>query len=111
MSNTEYCLIITTTDDLKIANDIISYLLKNNHAACVQIDEVSSWFCWGKKLCQSNEFRLMIKTLSSKYADVETIIVKYHNYNVPEIIKLDITSGLPQYLNWVKGSANTLNDI
>ena len=40
MSNTEYCLIITTTDDLKIANDIISYLLKNNHAAFVQIDEV-----------------------------------------------------------------------
>ena len=34
-----------------------------------------------------------------------------YNYNVPEIIKLDITSGLPQYLNWVKGSANTLNDI
>ena len=44
----------------------------------------------------------MIKTLSSKYADVEKIIVEYHNYNVPEIIKLDITSGLLQYLNWVK---------
>ena len=56
MSNTEYCLIITTTDDLKISNDIISYLLKNYYYACVKIDEVSSWFCWEKNFVNQMNF-------------------------------------------------------
>ena len=102
MNNTECCLIITTTDKLENANDIISYLIENKLAACVQLDEILSSFYWEKKLCQSKEFRLMIKTLSSKYDDVEKTILEYHNYSLPEIIKLDITSGLPQYLDWVK---------
>jgi periplasmic divalent cation tolerance protein len=44
----------------------------------------------------------MIKTLSTNYSDIEKAIIKHHNYSLPEIIKLDITSGLPQYLNWVR---------
>ncbi len=104
MNNTECCLIITTTDKLENANDIISYLIENKLAACVQLDEILSSFYWEKKLCQSKEFRLMIKTVSANYGAVEKAITKYHNYRLPEIIKLDITSGLPQYLNWVKES-------
>jgi periplasmic divalent cation tolerance protein len=100
--NTECCLIITSTDNLKTANEIISYLVENRLAACVHLDKVSSSFYWEKQLCKSKEFRLMIKTLSSKYDDVEKTILEYHNYSLPEIIKLDITSGLPQYLDWVK---------
>ena len=102
MNNTECCLIITTTDNLKNANEIISYLIENNLASCVQLDKVLSSFYWDKQLRQSNEFRLMIKTLSSKYDDVEKTILKYHDYSLPEIIKLDISSGLPQYLDWVR---------
>jgi uncharacterized protein involved in tolerance to divalent cations len=34
--------------------------------------------------------------------DSEKAIIKHHNYSLPEIIKLDITAGLSQYLNWVR---------
>lgn len=102
MKNIECCLIVTTTDNLKNANEITSYLIENKLAACVQVDKISSAFFWEGKICQSKEFRLMIKTLSSNYNAIEKAILQKHNYNLPEIIKLDITSGLPQYLNWVE---------
>lgn len=102
MNSMEFCIIITTTDNLENANEITSCLIKNKLAVCVQLEEVLSSFYWKEKLCQSKEFRLMIKTLSSNYKDIENTIIKYHNYSLPEIIKLDITSGLPQYLSWVR---------
>ena len=102
MNSTEFCVIITTTDNLGNANNITSYLIENKLAACVQLEEVLSSFYWEEKLCQSKEFRLMIKTLSASYSDVEKAIIKHHNYSLPEIIKLDITAGLSQYLNWVR---------
>lgn len=102
MNNVECCLIITTTDKLENANNIILYLIENKLAACVQLDEVLSYFHWEQKLCQSKEFRLMIKTLSDNYEAVEKAILKHHKYSLPEIIKLDITSGFTQYLHWVK---------
>jgi len=102
MNSTEFCVIITTTDNLENANEITSYLIENKLAACVQLEEVLSSFYWEEKLCQPKEFRLMIKTLSTNYSDIEKAIIKHHNYSLPEIIKLDITSGLPQYLNWVR---------
>ena len=71
MNSTEFCVIITTTDNLKNANDITSYLIENKLAACVQLEEVLSSFYWEEKLCQSKEFRLMIKALSASYSDVE----------------------------------------
>ena len=102
MNSTEFCIIITTTDNLKNANDITSYLIENKLAACVQLEEVLSSFYWEQKFCQLKEFRLMIKTLSTNYSDIEKAIIKHHNYSLPEIIKLDITSGLSQYLNWIR---------
>jgi periplasmic divalent cation tolerance protein len=102
MNSTEFCVIITTTDNLENANEIASYLIENRLAACVQLEEVLSSFYWEEKLCQSKEFRLMIKTLSNNYRDIEKAIINHHNYSLMEIIKLDITSGLPQYLNWVR---------
>ncbi len=102
MNDTTCCLVITTTDKLENANNMISYLIEHKLAACVQLDEIASSFYWEEKLCCSKEFRLMIKTVSDKYGSVEKAILEHHNYSLPEIIKLDINSGLPQYLDWVR---------
>jgi len=95
-------IVITTTDNPEIAKNIASYLIENKLAACVQMDEVLSFFRWEGKIQQAKEFRLMIKTLSDKYSEVEKAILKHHNYSLPQIIKLDVASGFDGYLNWVK---------
>ena len=104
MNNAKCCLIITTTDNLENANNIASYLIEHKLAACVQLDDILSFFYLEGKPCQSKEFRLMIKTLSASYSAVEKAILERHNYSIPQIIKFDITSGLPKYLDWVEGA-------
>jgi periplasmic divalent cation tolerance protein len=95
-------IVITTTDNKKIANNIASYLIENKLAACVQMDEVLSFFKWEGRTQQTKEFRLMIKTLSDKYSDAEKAILKHHNYSLPQVIKIDVDSGFDSYLNWVR---------
>lgn len=100
--DTGCCIVLTTTDDKEIADKLASELVQNDLAACVQIDETTGFFKWEGKFSQGKEFRLMIKTTSKNYNSVEKAILINHNYTLPQIVKLDITAGLPEYLNWIK---------
>lgn len=97
----KFSIIITTTDKIEIAQEIASYLIQNNLAACVQIDEVLSFFKWEEKISQEKEFRLMIKALSDNYKKIEVAIKTRHNYSLPQIISLDIADGSKEYLDWI----------
>lgn len=98
----QFCIILTTTDSEAIANKIAEALVENNLASCVQIDNINSIFKWNGQTNSSAEFRLMIKARSSNYNKIQDLLVTMHNYEIPEIIKLDITGGLTSYLNWLK---------
>jgi len=43
----------------------------------------------------------LIKSTAAQYAAVEAAIRQLHPYEVPEIIALPISCGLPAYLNWL----------
>ena len=53
----------------------------------------------------ASEYRIMLKTHSANFRSIERFIKKEHNYSTPEIIKIDITDGSEEYLNWLKGAA------
>jgi len=96
-----FCVIITTSDDQIIAEKIAKKLVEVNLASCVQIDNITSIFKWDSKISSNKEFRLMIKAKSENYTQIQDLVVAIHNYEIPEIIKLDITDGLESYLNWL----------
>ena len=50
----DYCLILTTTNDLQIVEQIASVLLELNLAACIQIDDVKSYFRWDGRVTLEN---------------------------------------------------------
>ncbi len=102
MYSSKCCVVLTTTDSKKTANLIVKTLLESKLAACVQIDKVESFFYYEAGYRQANEFRLMIKAPSDNYSEIEKSITLNHNYHLPQIIKLDITEGLPEYLQWVQ---------
>lgn len=95
------CIILTTTNAQNIVEQITSTLIKENLAACVQVDNVVSHFKWQDKISSEPEFRIVIKAKSANYDKIEKIIISLHNYDIPQIIKLDIQDGLPAYLNWI----------
>jgi len=101
MGKKDCCVILTTTNNKETAELIAKTLIENKLVACVQMDEVQSFFNYEGRLEKTKEFRLMIKANSDNYNAIERAIRVNHNYQLPQIIKLDITAGLPEYLDWV----------
>ena len=96
----EYCEIITTTDDEKIADSIIDKLLEKRLISCAQKSEIKSKYYWKGTIEQSTEIKVCMKTKYSLYKEVELEIRKLHNYETPEIICIQIKDGYEEYLNW-----------
>lgn len=95
-------LVLSTYPDKKDAQTIAKKIIKQKLAACVSIIKIeSSHYKWKGKLVEGKEFLLIIKTTNKNYKKLETFVRNNHPYQVPEIIKLDVSDGLPAYLNWV----------
>ena len=62
----KYIIVITTAGNKKDAKDLAKKIVSQKLGACVQINEIGSYYSWKGKLESSNEFRLMIKTKESK---------------------------------------------
>ena len=83
-------IIQTTIGSIKIAKSISELLVNNNASPCVQIiTNVKSVYRWKNKLEQSCEILLLIKTIPEKIQQCKDIILKHHNYDIPELIVLD----------------------
>ena len=94
-------IIITSTDSDTTANNISEYLVKDNLSPCVQIiSNVQSAYKWKDKLEKSDEILLFIKTITENLEDCKKIILKYHNYDVPEIIISNVEILNDEYRDW-----------
>lgn len=96
-------LIMTSCPSEDVGLGIAKLLVAENLAACAQLGSpMTSVYSWQEKVCEDREYPLYIKTRKALYAKVEALILTQHPYELPEIIALPITQGLPGYLNWIK---------
>jgi periplasmic divalent cation tolerance protein len=98
---TDYCIVLTTAGSETEANKITDALLSSHSAACVQQMPISSAYHWNGKIEKSSEILMLCKTRTDLYDGVAAIIAANHSYDVPEIIRLPIDSGLPAYFDWI----------
>lgn len=98
---TDCCLVLTTTAGLDEARELAGGILKARLAACVQIQDVRSWYWWQDEIQNDTECLLLIKTRTDRYADLEVFIQANHSYDTPEIVQLPITAGSAPYLAWL----------
>ena len=96
-----YCIVFATAGSQEEADKIAAALLENRAASCVQMRPIESLYHWEGKIERANEIHLTIKTADNLYPRVESLIRENHSYKVPQIVKLPITGGLPEYLNWI----------
>lgn len=94
-------MVITTAGSEEEAKTITDALLNERLAACVQRIPLSSSYHWQGERHDETELMLLIKTRATLYQRVEAAIRANHSYEVPEIIQVPITGGLPEYLNWI----------
>jgi periplasmic divalent cation tolerance protein len=96
-----YCIVLSTTGSQEEADKIAGILLESRAASCVQISPIVSHYRWKGKIEKENEIRLLIKTTDALYSKVENLIRENHSYEVPQIVKVPITGGLKEYLDWI----------
>lgn len=102
-SMTETLLVITTMPDQASAERLADSLVSRGLAACVNIGApVTSVYRWDGALRHDREHLLTIKTSRGRYPALEQAIVEQHPYELPEVIAVPITAGLPDYLAWIE---------
>ncbi|HUX29363.1 MAG TPA: divalent-cation tolerance protein CutA [Thiobacillus sp.] len=98
----EPLLILTNLPDAASAEKLALALIERRAAACVNVlAACRSIYRWQGAVEAADEIPLLIKTTAANYTLVEEIVRVQHPYDVPELIALPITHGLPAYLGWL----------
>jgi periplasmic divalent cation tolerance protein len=100
----EYSMIIATCPGKELAAKTAKLLVEQRLAACVQMLPIESIYLWKGEICEDNEIVLLIKSRTALFDGVAAAITENHSYEVPEIIQIPITDGLPDYLKWIDDS-------
>ena len=100
---TSYLLVLCTCPGSITAKQIAQDVVEKNLAACVNtFSGMHSNFRWGGKVESADEFLLLMKTTADRYKALEQRIKTLHPYELPEIIAVPISTGLPEYLAWIE---------
>jgi periplasmic divalent cation tolerance protein len=96
------CILVQTTVGTKqFARDLANSIVEARLAACVQMQAVESVYRWKGEVRAEPEWLLSIKTTGAKYAALEQHIRANHSYELPEIVRIDLAGGSPEYLAWI----------
>ena len=100
-------LALSTFPDQETARSISSELVTKKFAACANIlPGVQSIYRWQKKVESGNETLVLFKLSDDRRSKFQETLRSLHPYEVPEIIFVPISSGLPEYLQWVSESCS-----
>ena len=96
----------TTTDSLEIAKQIASFIVDKNLSPCVQVHSINSIYRWNKKIHDSKEFKIKIKTNKENSSHIYKIINQKHNYDIAEIVTSKLEINNDKYLKWFNENVN-----
>ena len=102
-SDSDLHIVFSTAPDMDTARRIAGHLVEYRLAACVNLlTGIESVYRWQGELHTDPEILLMIKGRAADYERLEAAIVELHPYELPEIIAVPLSNGLPGYLDWVR---------
>ena len=102
MSFPSYVVVVTSVAEREAAERIAETLVTERLAACAQVlGPQTSIYRWNDKVERATEWRLEIKTASTRLTALERRLLELHPYDVPECIALPIIHGSDAYLRWL----------
>lgn len=100
---TQFQILFCTCPNHETAELLANDLVNKHLAACVSIlPGLTSIYHWQGQIESAQEHLLIIKSTETNYLAIEKTLTALHPYEVPEIITIPITQGLPAYLNWLQ---------
>ncbi len=103
MNVREVRLVFCTCPDTASAQSLAELLVQRQLAACVNLlPPIQSVYRWQGQIERAEEVQLLIKTCADRLEALSAAIVAHHPYEVPEIIAVSPSAGLPAYLDWIR---------
>lgn len=100
-------LVLNTCPNSETARRIGTLLVEQGLAACVNVlPGMTSIYKWKGKIQADSEVLLVIKTMQNRYAELQSAVTELHPYELPELIALPVSDGLPPYLKWIADQVN-----
>jgi periplasmic divalent cation tolerance protein len=104
-------LVFTTCPDETSARRIAETLIAQRLAACVNIGApMVSLYHWRGAIENTTEIPLTIKTLRTRYEELEATLLRLHPYELPEVVAVPIMDGHRAYLDWIAAEATGSGD-
>jgi len=98
----EVLIALCTCPDTAAGERIAGALVGEGLAACVNlVPGVTSVYRWQGEVQRDAEVLLVIKTVRGRLDELTARVRELHPYELPEVIALAVTGGLPDYLQWV----------
>jgi periplasmic divalent cation tolerance protein len=102
--DSDVLLVMSSLPDQATAQQLARTLVEQRLAACVSVlAPCVSVYRWRGAIEEATEVPVLIKTTAGRYAELESTLRALHPYELPEIIAVPVTHGLPGYLDWVAG--------
>lgn len=96
-------IVLTTVSNEDEGKALAEQIVDARLAACVQVlPQMTSVYVWEGETQRETEHLLLIKTLGSKYDELERFITANHKYSVPEIVAITSERASIPYLSWMK---------
>ena len=96
-------LVFCTCPDSKTAQALAHHLVERRLAACVNLlPAMRSVYRWQGQIEQAEEIQLVIKTCVDRLDALSAAIRLHHPYELPEIVAISPSAGLPAYLDWIR---------
>jgi periplasmic divalent cation tolerance protein len=99
---TDAVLVLVTAPSADKAAELARTLVEEQLAACGNVlPAVRSIYRWEGKVHDEPEALLFLKTRESLFEALRQRVVALHPYQVPEVLRLDVTAGHLPYLEWI----------
>ena len=93
---------LCTCPDAAVAGRIAEALVGEGLAACVNVlPGITSVYLWNGEVQRGSEVLLLIKTTQARLAELTDRVRQLHPFELPEVVAVSVSGGLPDYLQWV----------
>ena len=101
-------LCLCSCPDATSAEQLAGALVGERLAACINIvPGLRSVFRWQGSVQRESEVLLLIKTTPERYPALQARLPALHPYELPELVAVETSAGLPAYLQWLADETRT----
>jgi len=102
VADTGISVVLVSVPDLEVGRRLARALLDERLVACANlVPGVTSLYHWEGEVQEDDEVLLVMKTRSGLVPRLSERIPELHPYELPEVLALRVTDGLPAYCRWV----------